>query len=369
MTRKSSSADRVRQLVSQYVDGDLSNDDAAELNQLLRSEPSHAESVVDHLLLDSLLSEELGSESLGALVDLVAAPQSSPDRPPRPEASGQFPWLVRRRRLFCRRRLKIPITAVTTVAAAVLVAFVVGRWENRDQASAASNLRAAIETHARPVERVYLVQLDQQSADNSRIDAEFEPPRQVRVTTQGDRFYAEMDYGDRRWIWGRDLDGAMWLTVGPQQAIIVEQHELGIQLQRISNLYTLNLETLLTDVLQRCRLQSAEVTEATQVITATQRFRRGGFRKVTIDVDRETKAIRQLVIEKDFPGRGPSSVTFTLVESRAPDESRYRPEGHLAEPFRLLRSDMKPDQRREVLVGWFGRGVEGWIKTAQELEK
>ncbi len=255
------------------------------------------------------------------------------------------------------------------MAAAVLVAFVVGRWENRDQASAASTVRAAIETHARPVERVYLVQLDRQSAVNAGINTEFEPPRQVRVATQGDRFYAEMDYGDRRWVWGRDVDGAMWLTVGPQQAIIVEQHELGIQLQRISNLYTLNLETLLTDVLQRCRLQYAEETEATQVIIATQRFRRGGFRKATMDVDRETKAIRQLVIEKDFPGRGPSSVTFTLVESRAPDESKYRPEGHLAEPFRLLSSDMKPDQRREGLVGWFGHGVEGWIKTAQEPEK
>ena len=53
--------ERTRRLIAKFIDGELSATDAAELNQLLKSDPQHAEQVVDQLLLDSLLSEELGS--------------------------------------------------------------------------------------------------------------------------------------------------------------------------------------------------------------------------------------------------------------------------------------------------------------------
>jgi hypothetical protein len=56
-------------------------------------------------------------------------------------------------------------------------------------------------------------------------------------------------------------------------------------------------------------------------------------------------------------------VTFTLVESRPADEAKYRPEGHLTEPFRLLTRDSQPDNRRELLSSWFGSYAQRWIKT------
>ncbi|MFM8220096.1 MAG: hypothetical protein ACKOJF_14385, partial [Planctomycetaceae bacterium] len=56
-------------------------------------------------------------------------------------------------------------------------------------------------------------------------------------------------------------------------------------------------------------------------------------------------------------------ITFQLVDSRVAEETRYRPEGHLAEPFQLLTRHSQPDQRRELLRGWFSPLSERWIKT------
>ena len=72
MTSIESPSERIKLLVSQLIDGQLSTEQANELNCLARADARNLEYVVDQLLLDSLLSDELGGESLTALVDLVA---------------------------------------------------------------------------------------------------------------------------------------------------------------------------------------------------------------------------------------------------------------------------------------------------------
>ena len=357
MNHQPTSDERTRRLISEFIDGDLSATDATELNQLLKSDPQQAEQVVDQLLLDSLLSEELGSESLTALVDLVADEPSGSNPLQTATASLGVYRLPRG-----SRRLWQSLGGLAVVAA-LLAAFLVGRWENSALASAASVVQAAMETHAEPVERVYIVQTER-SATGA---AGFHPPRDVRVATQGDRFYVEMNRGERRWFWGLDANGAIWLTLGPRRAIVVDSDECGVPLQYLSNLYTLNLESLLQNFLKHCTLTHEEGPGATHSITATpkRRWHGGWLRKATIEVDRETKAVRRLVIERDIPQHGTSTVTFTLVDSRTPDESKYRPEGHLIEPFRLLTRETQPDKRRELLTNWFGPAAERWIKTSE----
>ncbi len=349
--------ERTRRLIAELIDGELSVTDAAELNQHLKSDPKQAEQVVDQLLLDSLLSEELGSESLTALVDLVSNDTTSGGT----SQSAKSPTSVLR---FPRSKRRLwQSLGGAAVVAAIVVAFVMGRWESTALADAATVVRAAMVTHAEPVERVYIVQTERSATG----DAGFNPPRDVRVATQGDRFYVEMNQGERRWYWGLDADGAIWLTMGPRRAIVVDQDECGLPLQYISNLYTLNLESLLQNFLKHCTLSHAEGPGATHSITATPRRRWNGgwLRKATIEVDRETKAVRRLVIERDIPQHGASTVTFTLVDSRTPDESKYRPEGHLTEPFRLLTRETQPDKRRELMTNWFGPTAERWIKTPE----
>ena len=72
MTSIERPSERIILLVSQLIDGQLSAEEVDELKSLMQADARNLEHVVDQLLLDSLLSEDLGGESLKALVDLVA---------------------------------------------------------------------------------------------------------------------------------------------------------------------------------------------------------------------------------------------------------------------------------------------------------
>ena len=85
MNEEKPPAARTDLLVSQLIDGQLSAEETAELNALVQSDAGHLERAVDQLLLDSLLTEEIGNESLTALVDLVAIPVAADDAGTRPE--------------------------------------------------------------------------------------------------------------------------------------------------------------------------------------------------------------------------------------------------------------------------------------------
>jgi hypothetical protein len=80
-------AERARLLISQLVDGELSAEDATELNGLIRADARRLEDVVDQLLLDCLLTDEMGPHLLGGAVDLAVC-SSEGDKG---EFSGESP--------------------------------------------------------------------------------------------------------------------------------------------------------------------------------------------------------------------------------------------------------------------------------------
>jgi hypothetical protein len=121
-------------------------------------------------------------------------------------------------------------------------------------------------THAAPIERIYVVEIKRGESNK----AKFELPRDVRVATQGDRFWVQMR-GYRDWAWGRNDQGAIWMTLGPRRAVVVNQDEIGIPLRYIGDLYTLNFETLLQGFLKYCRLEMSEGSADTTIIVATPR--------------------------------------------------------------------------------------------------
>jgi hypothetical protein len=132
----------------------------------------------------------------------------------------------------------------------------------------------------------------------------------------------------------------------------------------MTDLYALKLESLLQTILHRYRLERTSSSVATHVITARPRGQRERWiRQAVIEVDKETKAVRQLVLPRERPERGASILTFTLVEARTPDETKYHPEGHLVEPFKIVASDVSVERRRELLVARFGPGAERWIQS------
>jgi hypothetical protein len=370
---------RQAELIARLVDGEPSDECLADLADLLRSSPACRKALVGHLLLDSLLPEDLGPESLSALVDIVGDGEPLPPvgaaRVKGPASEDGARDASGRARRSWPRRVE-PLSGVRRwrtvgwVGAGVvgLVSLVIG-IALRDQtgaASAAHVIQVAEVVHAEPVERVYLVDVVRESD----ATADLVPPRDTRVATQGDRFYVEMRRGDRHWFWGRDAAGAIWVTVGRDRAVIVDDDEQGVGLRYLGELYTLNLETLLRTFRTFCRLAHATGSAGTHVIDVTPRvaLARGGMRHATIEVDRETKAVRRLVLEREVPHYGRSTVTFTLVDTRPADEPRYGPLGHVEEPALILDRATPPAERRNVLVRWFGASANRWMLVPEETE-
>jgi hypothetical protein len=343
------------------IDGQLSAEEAAELNALVQSDESRMDRAVDQLLLDSLLIEAIGKEPLTALVDLVAAGPAPGDVETQPEpAPRHLMW-----RAGGPRRLWRPAGWLVAAAVVLVAVFLIGRWQSSALASPSSLVRAAIETHRQRVERVYVVTVEPNLPPVPGGTA----PRDVRVATQGDRFWLEMTRGETRWVWGRDPDGAIWLTVGSQRAIRIEPDEVGPALQSVSDVYCLEWETLLNNVLKNCRLKRSAESDSSYAITATPSWlwrNRVRVREMTIECDRETRAIRRLVVHRQVPPHGEVTTTFTLVDARPADASRYRPEGHLIAPYEILSRDSNDARRQEVLSNWFGPETDRWIKPERQ---
>jgi hypothetical protein len=381
---------RQQELVARLIDGDgdSADDVAAELADLLRASPADRDALVEQLLLDSLLRDELGSESLSALVDIVADGEPGPQvgaagaavssvgdgtsgavmidkigmndvtgrsRESRPLPAAPRPGVPRWRTLGW---------AGAAVAGLASIMIGVALRDPAGAASAAHVIQVAEVVHAEPVERVYLVDVVRE-ADAT---ADLVPPRDVRVATQGDRFYVEMRRGDRHWFWGRDAAGAIWMTVGRKHAIVVDSVEQGMALRYLGDLYTLNLETLLSTFRRKCRLAHSNGSAGTHVIEIMPSVttERGGIRRATIEIDRETKAVRRLVLERDFRWHGKSTATFTLVETRPADEDRYGPHGHLDAPARIIDHATSLSERRALLSQWFGSQANRWIRVPEE---
>ena len=350
---------RLRELIVDLIDGDSSVVDLDELHDLMDSVPDSVQKVVNHLMLDSLLSEELGYEPMKGVVDMVVDPLGSPTADTQFSAVGKFVMFAKNRP---RRLLQASGWVAAAASIAVMVFLLSGQANQSANASPNRIVEAAIRIHSEPVERVYVVAVERSTSNENDMKL----PMDVKVSTQGDRFWVEMR-SVRRWSWGRDSRGAIWMTLGPRRAVVVEPEEIGIPLRYIGDLYTLNLETLLRNFLWNYRLTRTEGPADTDVIIAVPgRYRtERPLKKATIEVDRESKAIRRLVLNRTYPDGTSTVSTFTLVDSHLADESLYRPQGHLEEPYRVISRETDAAKRRELIVNWFGPQAERWINVAE----
>lgn len=334
-------------LLAGLTDGDLSPEQLEKLQLLLREEDQRLQQLVDHVILDTMLHEESGTESLEELVDLFS--DAPPDRQ-LPDAAEAKPQPRK------YSRLAGWLTLAVTVA---VVVFMAGSLNDSARASAASVVRVAMDTHGQPIERVYVV--DVARSDSAAVSGVVPD---ARVATQGDQFWVEMQSRRGRWRWGRTADGEMWLTLGRKWALHINEDEVGVPLRQIGDIYSLRVESLLHDVLQNFDLQQAAGDDLTHVIVARSRGSRPRWiRQATLEIDTETKAVRKLVIVRGFSAERTSTITFTLVASRVADESLFRPEGHLEAPYHMISRDTAEDRRGEILKEWFGTKAAHWLKT------
>lgn len=349
MSAENSKKERLDELLSKLVDADLSPDEHGELMALVLENDQNIGQFVDHVVLDTLLEEEIGPESLVELVDLLeAAPISATSPvPTNPDRSSK--------RAHRERRFLVGLAIAATVA---FVAFAIFRGNKSAYADASTLVTAAISIHGQPVERVYAVELSK--TDQSR-------PEVGRVTTQGDRFWVEMNPGKKRsWVWGRTADDSLWMTFEPQEAFITASDEVAEPLRHLTDPFSLRLQSLLREILANCELESSRPDELTHMIVAhSNRGEPHWLKSAVLEVDVETKAIRRLSMKRQF-GKRLTTLTFTLVDARPSDEELFHPEGHLSGDFQIIDRHSNPNRWTRVLRSRFGPGPANWIKEGKE---
>jgi hypothetical protein len=122
----------------------------------------------------------------------------------------------------------------------------------------------------------------------------------------------------------------------------------------------MQLETLLVDIRRDFTLTRETIDDSSaQRIVATPKPNRAapGLRGAMLEIDPETKAIRQLVLNRLRNGQPLATVTYTLVETGTQDDAKYELEGHLPSKATILSRSNMAHLRAGVLSKFFGDGL------------
>lgn len=274
-----------------------------------------------------------------------------------------------RPRLF--RRLAWSISA----AAAILLAFFGGLHFAPAHASPESLVRQARETHRLPLDRCYLVEQRRESNSNDELRPMPEFARVNRLWTRGDRFWIESVHPRHRWGWGRDETGSVWMADGASRGVHFDPDEVPFPLALACDVNSMQLDTLLTDVLRHFDLQREDPgpdSDPTMYTVRAQAKPGRPFlqlRSALLEIDAETKVLRRVILTRVRPGLPAMTTTYTLVDSQVQDDVNYQIEGHLQEPFEIFTRAHHPERRRDTVMRLMGPPAEQWFRPRPPLEE
>ena len=253
------SSDECLELAQRLVEGTASEEDTKQLSDLLRHQPDLRQVYLSFMALHSALTWEFREIKADEVIGSSPNPTVvEPERIAQPNTSAS------------RRSRRLGL--VTVAAAGILAIFFVARMQS--SAFASRLIESALIKHAEPVEYEYLVDV---VWDNPKV-AQTVRPKDVRVSTQGDRFWISIKML-RHLAIGNQPDGSMWIALSPLRGIVIEQQELGPVLRDVNDLYSLRVESMLDGVLKNHRLQVTDEYGSTYVINAVPRQNAGGFKR------------------------------------------------------------------------------------------
>ena len=183
---------------------------------------------------------------------------------------------------------------------------------------------------------------------------------------------------EQRWAWGRDEENRFWIAFGPHTAVRMDSNEVPYGISVHCDLHVLNVENLLSDLLNRFDVnretKEGDADPSTIRIHATARYL--GQQKspnpiiqtVDLEINAETRVVRRMVVHRVAGGLPFATVTFTLSETDSLDPDDYLLEGHLMEPFEIYTRDHLPQRRKELLARWFGSRSERWIRSLESAK-
>ena len=235
------------------------------------------------------------------------------------------------------------------IAAALALAFLGGWHYGPIQASAMELVQEVKRVHSLPLERCYVVVSQRVGNDDGRPALE-RFPREVRVWTRGDGFWVEMYRAgtESAFVWGRGEDGSLWAVLDAHRGVRVAAEQVPRSLALVADGLSLNLDTLLDDVLHNCDLEEEGESKLTRVVRAHPRSARTRLwlGQVTLEIDAEARVLRRLIVERNRLGAPFAKITFTLVETRPASETSYQLEGWLAQPSHIYEGNIEARVRR-----------------------
>jgi hypothetical protein len=219
------------------------------------------------------------------------------------------------------------------IAAALMIAFLVGRTFDGRSAQAATLLRNVQTVHKQSVDRCYRVQHAPESSSESQTDTGSESI----LWTRGDRAWTDSAIGSKRIQIGRDETGTIWLAPSPKKGIRFspEKSEFPKEVETLSQISSLTVPVLVDEVLADFDVKKespvARADGRRSVIWARLKEGRShaflSAAMLEVDVDRNLLMRLVLWIHN---ARGPNgTVTYTLVDRPSPGEGSYRLESHL----------------------------------------
>jgi hypothetical protein len=170
------------------------------------------------------------------------------------------------------------------------------------------------------------------------------------VFTRGDRFRVVTKDHGREIAWGQDEKRNVWVVDNGLVGFNFEQGEAPQLLGRQRAYLSLNVRQLVKRFLDDFDLtfENGRAAEGKQMVRVHARRKPEKesipISSAWIEIDRKTKIIRRLELERAKPGLRPGGFTFTLVEQTALADDAYRVEGNLAEGGEVFGTDRKPQR-------------------------
>lgn len=303
--------------------------------------------------VETLVRGYLEIESRG--VDLAANVRAIEVRLAAGETAETEPLGVDSRpsRLFSAgaRRFAVAACLFVAVGACLYVAF------SPESAGAYALVRDAEQALGEAKDRCYRIASDVPPAwlkSNPFLNAGDE----TFVYTRGDRFRVVTKDRGHEIAWGQDEMRNVWVVDNGMVGFNFEPGEAPQLLGRQRAFLSLNVRQLVKRFLDDfdLTLEKGHAAEGQAVVRVHATLKPGKksdpISSAWIEIEKKTKVIRRLELERAKPGLRPGGFTFTLVEQTALADDAYRVDGNLAEGGEVFGSDRKAtrDQRFWELV-------------------
>jgi hypothetical protein len=252
-----------------------------------------------------------------------------------------------------------------SAAAVVCVLLALGFLQARMAVAGADVLvREAKQAHLLPLDRCYLVEIQQSSEFIDQWPSVPFLSPQHSLWTRGARFWVESKRSGNHYAWGRDERNRFWIVFDSDDVLWLDSDEVPSWVHVHSEIYCLHLTTLLERLLRDHVLEREtpldRAPQATLLIRATLKpgHEKAAFHDVALEIDAETRVVRRMTLERYWKGKFFATVTYTLVETRTINDQDYVPLEHRKSHSDSYIQDSDPKRRRALLVRAFGEGAK-----------